>query len=213
MKVSRWVLITLQIVCTVRHEYMKEIVKEALLIRNSANDAQDLEETILVSQEMVDKFSLRTMLSSKCFLWILLSNLFIESNGRGVFFLNRRLLITRSLQSRRNTSWRELSLTTPIKMRWRKRWKETLKSKTQQRTISSRRLTPCFPTARRRRRSLSLTSFTILALTNCLWNYSFLSSSSFKSSVRRSWCLWSNYRALRLDFLQTLTIVSSPMLS
>jgi hypothetical protein len=47
---------------------MKEIVKEALLNRNSANDAQDLEETILVSQEMMDKLFLRTMLSSKCFL-------------------------------------------------------------------------------------------------------------------------------------------------
>ena len=66
---------------------MKEIVKEALLNINSANDDQDLEETILVSQEMMDKLSLRTMLSSKCFLGILLSNLFIESNGRGVFLL------------------------------------------------------------------------------------------------------------------------------
>ena len=66
---------------------MKEIVKEALLNRNSANDAQDLEETILVSQEMMDKLSLRTMLSSKCFLGILLSNLFTESNGRGVSLL------------------------------------------------------------------------------------------------------------------------------
>ena len=106
------------------------------------------------------------------------------------FFLNRRLLITRSLQSRRNTSSREISLTSLIKVRWRKRSKETLKWKTRQRTTSSRRLTLCLLTARRRWSYLSQTNFTILALTNCLWNYSFLSSSIFKSSVRRSYAYW-----------------------